>query len=248
MSVLFLLFRRAASKMCEGILLILVQKPYDIGDRIHISNSQSDPNSNGSATWFVEAVNLFSTTVRYAATNEVATHSNGSLAQSRIINAARSPKASVYIYMKFASDVPYDRVMLFKSVIQSFVKERPREWIALSGFRATRVEADLGYIEYVIVLQHVEKWQNVGTILNSKAEVSSYCLEVQKKLGMKYEAPPLPVNLGINRAQQMEQSVFEREQSGDSSDGGPGAIAGAGPDLSMLATLFAKPSEAKKTR
>eukprot|EP00561_Arcocellulus_cornucervis_P003859 CAMPEP_0185807866 /NCGR_PEP_ID=MMETSP1322-20130828/5267_1 /TAXON_ID=265543 /ORGANISM="Minutocellus polymorphus, Strain RCC2270" /LENGTH=1399 /DNA_ID=CAMNT_0028504049 /DNA_START=527 /DNA_END=4726 /DNA_ORIENTATION=+ len=241
-------FGSAASKMCEGILLILVQKPYDIGDRIHISNSQSDPNSNGSATWFVEAINLFSTTVRYAATNEVATHSNGSLAQSRIINAARSPKANVYIYNKFASDVPYDRVMLFKSVVESFVKERPREWIALSGFRATRVEADLGYIEYVIALQHVEKWQNIGPILNSKAEVASYCLEVQKKLGMRYEAPPLPVNLGINRAQQMEQSVFEREQSGDSSDGGLGAIAGAGPDFSMLATLFAKPSEAKKTR
>ena len=149
--------------------------------------------------------------------------------------------------MKFASDVPYDRVMLFKSVIESFVKERPREWIALSGFRATRVEADLGYIEYVIVLQHVEKWQNIGPILNSKAEVASYCLEVQKKLGMRYEAPPLPVNLGINRAQQMEQSVFEREQSGDSS-GGSEAIAGAEPDFSMLATLFAKPSEAKKTR
>ena len=223
----------------------LQRQPYDIGDRIHISNAQSDTSGNGSATWFVEAINLFSTTVRYAATNEVATHSNGSLAQSRIINAARSPKAQVYVYMKFASDVPYDRVMLFKSVIDSFVKDRPREWIALSGFRATRVEADLGYIEYVIVLQHVEKWQNIGTILNSKAEVASYCLEVQKKLGMRYEAPPLPVNLGINnRTQQMEQSVFEREQSGASGD----SSSDQHPDFSMLASLFAKPAEAKKTR
>ena len=153
--------------------------------------------------------------------------------------------------MKFASDVPYDRVMLFKSVIESFVKDRPREWIALSGFRATRVEADLGYIEYVIVLQHVEKWQNIGPILNSKAEVASYCLEVQKKLGMRYEAPRLPVNLGINRTQQMEQSVFEREQSGGGdSSFGPSSAAVVGseqPDFSMLASLFAKP-EAKKTR
>jgi len=236
------MFGNAASKYFEGILLILVQKPYDIGDRIHVSNSQIDTSSDGSATWFVEGVNLYSTTVRYAATNEVATHSNGSLSASRIINAARSPKAQVYVTVKFACDVPYERVMLFKSVIEEFVKERPREWLSMGGFRATRVEADLGYIEYKIVLQHVEKWQNIGPVLNSKAEVASYCLEVQKKLGMRYQAPPLPVNLGINKAEQMEQSVFESEQIGEE----PSNIHSE-PDFSMLSSLFSKP-EPKKTK
>ena len=35
-----------------------------------------------------------------------------------------------------------------------------------------------------------------GPILQSKADLSSFCLEVTKKLGMKYESPPMPVLLG----------------------------------------------------
>ena len=70
-----------------------------------------------------------------------------------------------------------------------------RSRIALAGFRATSVEADFGYIEYKIIAQHREKWQNVGAILQSKADLSSFILEVTKKLDMKYESPPMPVNL-----------------------------------------------------
>lgn len=73
-----------------------------------------------------------------------------------------------------------------------------REWIALAGFRATRVEADFGYIEYKIVVQHRESWQNIGPVLQSKADLSSFCLEATKKLDMKYESPPMPVNLSTS--------------------------------------------------
>ena len=34
--------------------------------------------------------------------------------------------------------------------------------------------------------------------MQSKADLSSFCLEVTKKLGMKYESPPMPVNLSEN--------------------------------------------------
>jgi len=99
----------------------------------------------------------------------------------------------VYLYFKFGCDIPYDKVQLFKSTVESFVKARPREWMQLVAFRATRVEADLGFIEYVVVLMHREKWQNIGTILNSKAVVSSFALEVTRKLNMKYIQPPVPL-------------------------------------------------------
>jgi small-conductance mechanosensitive channel len=124
--------------------LILVRKPYEIGDRIAISDPEEDTNTNGSAGWIVEKVDLFTTTVRFATTREVATISNGALAGSRIINLKRSEKAMVYVYLKFGVDVPYDKVELFKEEVTAFVKDRPRQWLALSGFRSTRIEADLG--------------------------------------------------------------------------------------------------------
>jgi hypothetical protein len=44
----------AMSKMFEGWLFILLQRPYDIGDRIHVSNVQVDTNSDGSPGWIVK--------------------------------------------------------------------------------------------------------------------------------------------------------------------------------------------------
>jgi small-conductance mechanosensitive channel len=122
----------------------LVRKPYDVGDRIAISDPEEDTNINGSAGWIVEKVDLFTTTVRFATTREVATISNGALAGSRIINLKRSQKALVYIYLKFSVDIPYDKVEVFKVEVTAFVKDRPRQWLALTGFRSTRIEADLG--------------------------------------------------------------------------------------------------------
>lgn len=81
------MFGPASSKYFEGILLIFVRRPYDIGDKISLSDPARDTNSAGSSTWFVEKVTVFTTTVRFASTNEVATYSNGSLARLRIVNA-----------------------------------------------------------------------------------------------------------------------------------------------------------------
>jgi len=88
-----ILYKDAASKYFEGLLLIFNRRPYDIGDRIATSAPMKDTSGDGSSTWFVDKVTLFTTTVRFATTNEVATYSNGSLAPLRIINANRSPKA-----------------------------------------------------------------------------------------------------------------------------------------------------------
>ncbi|KAL7499239.1 hypothetical protein ACHAWT_010159 [Skeletonema menzelii] len=189
------LFGAAASNYFEGLLLIFVRRPYDIGDKIATSNPKSDTSPDGSSTWYVDNVTLFTTTVRFATTNEVATYSNGSIAQLRIINANRSPKAVVSVLIKFGLETPFNKVTVFRAAVENFIKARPREWIALSGFRATSVEADFGYVEYKIIAQHREKWQNMGAILQSKADLSSFILEVTKKLDMKYESPPMPVNL-----------------------------------------------------
>ena len=175
----------------------MVRRPYDIGDRIAIADVNSEANFDGSRTWFVQTVDLFTTTVRFSGTNEVATLANGSLAASRIINGARSPKGVVHIFLKFGVDIPYSKVQVFKKTIDAFVKARPREWVALTQFRSTRVEADLGFIEYALDLQHRESWQNTASIVMSKADLASFCLEVSKQLDMRYIPPSLPIDLNL---------------------------------------------------
>ncbi|CAB9515705.1 Mechanosensitive ion channel protein [Seminavis robusta] len=185
----------ASSKYFEGVLFILVRRPYGIGDRIHISGVELDTSIEGSPGWVVENVTLFETIATWTPTKERCSLSNGSLANSRIINAARSPQAQFHIFLKFPIDTSYERTIVFKNAIEEYMKSRPREWLALNGFRAFRIAADLGYVEYAIVIQHRESWQEVGQILDSKANLSSYCNEVAKQLNMHYRAPPLPVDL-----------------------------------------------------
>ena len=42
-----------------------------------------------------------------------------------------------------------------------------------------------------------ENWQNAGALGKSKAEVASFCLELTKKLDMKYILPAMPVELSM---------------------------------------------------
>ena len=108
---------------------MLARQPYDIGDRIAISDPMNEVPIQGSPTWFVENITLFQTTVRMAATNEVATYANGSLASLRIIKAARSPKAIAMVPLKIGLDVEYQKVKIYGNVIAKFVEDRPREWL-----------------------------------------------------------------------------------------------------------------------
>ena len=74
-------------------------------------------------------------------------------------------------------------------------------------FTATRVEMELNYIEYVIVATHREMWQNIGPILQSKADLAAFSLEVSKKLGLRYHNPPKPIHLSINEEKDQPEHV-----------------------------------------
>lgn len=202
----------AASKYFEGLLFILVRRPYGIGDRIHVSHVETDTSFDGSPGWVVENVTLFETTAIWGPTNERCSLSNGSIANSRIINGARSPNPQFFIKLKIPINTPYDKVLILKSAVEEYMKARPREWLSLNGFRADRIQTNEGWIEYVIVVMHRSSWQEIGMILDSKANMSSYCQEVAKQLGMHYTAPPLPVDLTYRRAEeQINQSTNAEE-------------------------------------
>ncbi|OEU21923.1 hypothetical protein FRACYDRAFT_136035, partial [Fragilariopsis cylindrus CCMP1102] len=187
----------AASKYLEGILLILVRKPYDIGDRVCFleANAGTDDNGPSSGGWIVESVDLYTTTVRLGTTREYATFTNGSLSNSRILNLKRSEKPNVYMYLKFTMNVTQEQLDEYRSRIIGFIKDRPREWIKVVGFRCTHVETELQYLKYALIVQHRESWQSFATIQVSKGDVFIFALHLQKELCMEYTAPKMPVQL-----------------------------------------------------
>lgn len=138
----------ACSKYFEGLLMILITKPYDIGDKIQVAPATADSSGTGSAYWLVKDVGLYHTTYMFW-TQETATCPNGTLANTRIINATRSPQAILITMFKFPIDTPYHKIEVFKTTVEKFVKNRPREWLSFLAFRPTRVEADGGFGTYI---------------------------------------------------------------------------------------------------
>jgi len=204
------LFGRAA--------VILARRPYGIGDKISVGNNETNASLHGALPWVVENVTLFETVVCFLPTNERASLSNGALANSRIINWARSPQAQFHIFLNFPLNTPYEKVVIFKGAIEEYMKARPREWRALNGFRANQVVANQNYIEWLIVIQHREAWQEVGKVLDSKANLNSYCQEVARQLDMEYQAPRLPVELRYAPSPLEEPLANEQNRTRSDSD------------------------------
>jgi len=123
----------ASSKYFEGLLFVLVRKPFDIGDRIAVSDVEGDVSGSGSSGWIVKDLDLFKTTVIFGTTGEEATYSNGSLANSRVINHNRSPKAVLSFLVRFGINTQKDKVQQFRRAVETYVKSSPREWLAFSG-------------------------------------------------------------------------------------------------------------------
>eukprot|EP00547_Thalassionema_nitzschioides_P012517 CAMPEP_0194260580 /NCGR_PEP_ID=MMETSP0158-20130606/45583_1 /TAXON_ID=33649 /ORGANISM="Thalassionema nitzschioides, Strain L26-B" /LENGTH=957 /DNA_ID=CAMNT_0039000675 /DNA_START=52 /DNA_END=2923 /DNA_ORIENTATION=+ len=185
----------ACGKYVEGAMLILNRKPYQIGDRIAIQDVPSDALKFGTPTWFVENVDLFTTTLRFAGTNEVATVANSSLAACRIVNANRSPNAKVKITLRFGVNVDKEKVDEFNLNVLQYGKDRPREFLTEIELSATSIEVQFGYVEYVLSAQHIESWQNMAAVWKTKVELTMHCHELTKELGMTYTTPALPVQL-----------------------------------------------------
>lgn len=116
----------AASVCFEGMLMILLRAPYEIGDRIVISAPDAAKEKTAMAAWIVEDIDIYTTTVMSASTGEVATLSNGTLARSTIVNLNRSKKALLTVILRFSIETPHEKIAILKKAIEMFVKNRPR--------------------------------------------------------------------------------------------------------------------------
>jgi len=231
----------ASSKYFEGLLFILVRRPYAIGDGIHVMNIESEALYSGHPFWYVEDVTLFTTSVMFSFTGERATLSNGSLTNSRIVNSRRSPQASMYILLKFPVNVTHEKLQIFNDALEQFFKNRPREWRSYDSFRAARLDAEAGFIEYLVAATHRSSWYEWTAVHTSKADMIHFSLELSKQLGIAYRTPPVPVDLNIQDPPNFPfVPTLGRPLSGGSATTVPSGLAPLQerPDLSSLQSMF----------
>ena len=174
----------SASKYIEGILLIAVRRPYDLGDRMYMTDpSQVNNDFNFFTTWFVEDINLFNTTVRYAGTNEVATINNGAIANMRIINMSRSPNAMVWFVMPFKTCILQDgRLEKLRMWLDLYAKDNPRQWHSFVYCRVDELQSHIDKLLITIGLQHRSNWvSEIQTAGGRISYTSARCIDKTAK-------------------------------------------------------------------
>jgi hypothetical protein len=72
------------------------------------------------------------------------------------------------------------------------------------------------YIIYRLIL--LLSGHNVVPMLVDKAQVSSFCLELSKKLDMRYKSPPLPVDLSLVQRTTHEDQDYVNKLAGLNAD------------------------------
>jgi len=203
----------SAAKLIEGMIMIAVRRPFDLGDRISIVDCTGAPDNSGDPgyhdTWIVEDCNLFTTTLRLSRTNEVSTVNNGSIANTRIVNHGRSINACINVHLPMRIDATHDQVQIVQSALEQYIRDNPRVWACLVNFRITKVDPASEFIEYSARIQHVKSWQDLLPILQARGDLEKFCMEILMKLDIYYGGGCVSNHVYIKELP--EQPIFSQE-------------------------------------
>jgi Mechanosensitive ion channel len=149
-----------------------MRRPYDLGDRIMIVASDVQDKTIPNESFFVEDINLLTTTVRYAASNEVSTINNFSISNARIINLNRSPNACLDFEMRFqVSVLSTGKHLQYRTMLEQYVADHPRIWDSLIYMRHDEFDTNYEYIIFRFSFRHCSSWQNAGRIMIHHADL-----------------------------------------------------------------------------
>ena len=178
----------SVSKYVEGVLLIAVRRPFDLGDRIIISSCDEVETTRAGLSWFVEDISLFSTTLRFAITNEVSTLNNFSISQARIVNLQRSNNAVVYLEkMDFHVDIiRKNKLGAFRGELEQYVRDRPRIWESFDTCRHDDFDASVDKVTFAFGFRHRSSWQSAARIAIDRASLVRFIYETAVGMGVEY--------------------------------------------------------------
>ena len=141
------------------------------------------------------------TTLRYASTNEVSTINNSSLSEAQIVNCARSPKAVVRFRIAFRVEATPEQLQTFRTRLVAYLQDHPQTWAGLIQFANDGIQRDDGYIVYMIGVQHVKSWQDMGKIVTNRGELQVETDRIAQELKIFYDSPASKTNVEMVQKQ-----------------------------------------------
>lgn len=172
---------------------------------------------------------MSTTTLRFAATNEVSTVNNAAIANSRIVNGARSVKAIVTITIKFNVLATQEQIDNFRIRVENYLFDRPEIWSSLVHMRNDSLNHNWNYATYLLRVQHQRSWQDMPPIMVHKGELERYTDKVATDLGIVWQSPHHRV-----RIMELPTIVQAKEEQDEAVDDGKGFTKGEEPFMKFI--------------
>lgn len=83
-----------------------------------------------------------------------------------------------------------EKLALFGSALDRYVRENPNHWKCFMYCRVSELHVELEQAILGIGLQHQCSWQDLGRILQAKADLLCYVFELSRSLEVNYEGIP----------------------------------------------------------
>jgi hypothetical protein len=136
-------------------------------------------------------ISIFSTTLRFGASNEIATVSNSSLAYSRITNCNRSEKATVAIllYFHISCHAGTGTIQMFREGVEEYIRENPNTWGSIFLFRCEDIDTNNEVVTYKLSVRSSHTWQVSNRVLRHRGELHQFAIALSFKLHINYDKP-----------------------------------------------------------
>jgi len=144
-------------------------------------------------TFRVPDIDLYTTTLRFARTNEVCTVPNGSLSNSRIVNCNRSAGASMDFGIMLKLDFIHKNGGMLEeyvSRVRKYIEEHPRIWDSIIYYNIESIDTDAECVCVRIGVRHRNSWQTLPTINRDKGYLNAHMYEIGREMGMIFLSSP----------------------------------------------------------
>lgn len=186
-------FGTSAKNTFESIIFLLVIHPFDVGDRVCISQDAKAAADPSVASMLVVEMHVMSTIferwdgVRIYIPNHL-------LAYRIIYNLRRSGPTADYLRLAFAHNTPVERVDTLRARLANYVRGQRQDFTDFHRVNIDMLE-NCNKMNVTIVVQHASNWQDLELQMNRRTKILSWLKEQIDDLGIVYLPPTQPIKL-----------------------------------------------------
>ncbi|KAJ8611469.1 hypothetical protein CTAYLR_005151 [Chrysophaeum taylorii] len=178
----------SGANVFSGLVFVLGSAPYDIGERVIVSNVAESPTA---FPMFVERISPLTTTFR-TSFGETLVVANHVLASKQIINHGRSPRPWLMCTIKLSTRTPPEEISKLAGALQIHARNNTRDWVGID-LVFSRIEHDKNVLVLDCWCGAANPYQDFTNLYAARSRLYLFIHAYIHAAGLHYVAPIRPV-------------------------------------------------------